>query len=210
MGFDNESGDSGEGEEDTLVEPKLTNYYFSLKSNEVLDVDTLKKENFNVTTAGTSVPVVGDISYLPADGEVRVYLTDKISEHVTLNPYLVSSTNLKNIDGGAVSLSESVYLNFESDCDLYDISIVNVWYKKDGVALYKAPESGPCDLSVRVLNSSNKSKTACLKICTKGSNEASRLLAEENISLTSEQETIKDFTALEFSEGEMIEVYLEK
>ncbi len=210
VGFDNESGDSGEGEEDTLVEPKLTNYYFSLKSNEVLDADTLKKENFNVTTAGANVPVVGDVTYLPANGEVRVYLTDKISEHLSLSPYLITSTNLKNIDGGAVTLSENVYLSFENECNLYDISIVNVWYKKDGATLYKAPENGPCDLSVRVLNSSNESKTACLKICAKGSSEASRLLAEADISLASEQETTKDFTALEFFKGEMIEVYLEK
>lgn len=182
-----------------------------MKANEVLDVTTVTKENFSVTTTGVIAPVVAKASYIPTNNEVRLYLNSELANYVSLNPYTVTSKGLKNIDGEAVALSENVYFTPENDCELYDISIVNVWYMKNGATLYSKPASGPFDLKVRVVNSSNETKSVRLMIRAIGSDgESQRVLAEENISLASGSKVTKEFEALEFFEGETVDVVLEK
>lgn len=188
-----------------------TKYYLSLKTDEVLDVTTVKKDNFEVTMEGSVVPIVEKIAYLPVKNEVRVYLNKDLLKPVSINPYTVRTTGLMNISGETVILSEQVYFTPENKCELYDISAVNIWYMKDGTILYRQPENGPCDLKVRVYNSSAEEKNVSLVIRAIGSDgERSRELRRTKITLAPEEEFIETFKDIEFFEGETVDVTIEK
>ncbi len=187
-----------------------SNYYFKLETQDILDATTVQEENFKVTTAGTDVPVVCDAVYVSDKSEVRLYLTKDIAKYVSLNPYSITSTGVKDTDGGAVTLSGQVYFTPENDCELYDISIANIWFKNGDATYYSQPAEGPCDVNVRIVNSSSEEKTATLKISAIGTDLSSRPLGQEEITLGANEEITKGFKSLSFFRGEQVEIELIK
>ncbi|MBR2500538.1 MAG: hypothetical protein IKB60_05620 [Clostridia bacterium] len=156
------------------------------------------------------MPVVCDTVYYSNNDEVRLYLNKNISRYVSLNPYSISSTGIKDENGNAVTLSGSVYFTPEADCGLYDISIANIWFKSGDATYYAQPQSGPCDVEVRIVNSSTETKTATLCISAVDTSGVSRLLKEEEVSLASNTEIIKGFSGLAFFSGERLDITLKK
>lgn len=163
-----------------------------------------------MTTAGKAVPAVCDAVYLSNQREVRLYLSKDIAKYVSLSPYTITSTGLMDTDGNAVTLSNSVYFTPEADCELYDISIANVWFKLGDATYYAQPNSGPCDVNIRIVNSSSEEKTATLRISAIGTNGTSRVLKEEQIILAKNTETTKGFSGLTFFSGEKLDITLIK
>ena len=156
------------------------------------------------------VPVVYDTVYYSNHDEVRIYLNNDISRYVSLSPYVITSTGVKDEDGNVVTLSDSVYFTPEEDCELYDISIANVWFKSGDTTYYTQPVKGPCDVEVRVVNASTETKTATLNILAIGTNGTSRLLKAEEITLSSNTEITKGFSGLTFFSGEKLDITLVK
>lgn len=158
-----------------------------------------------MVTTGREIPVVADTLYLSNSKEIRLYLNESIENYVSLSPYNITSMGVKDTEGGEVSFSEQVYFNPENDCELYDISIANVWFKSGDATYYVQPTTGPCDVYLRIVNSSAQEKNATLRISA-----GSRILKEEIVTLAANTEITKSFKGLSFFEGEKIEILLVK
>lgn len=163
-----------------------------------------------MTTVGGKSPTVVKTVYFPTENEVRLYLSKDIKNSVSLNSYKVTSTGIKSTDKKEVSLSQSVYFTPEEKCELYDISVANIWFKSGESTYYAQPKNGPCDVYVRIVNASGETKEATLKISAAGKNGTERVLKEEKIKLLSNEETTKGFKELSFFDGEKIDISLIK
>ncbi|MBR2500588.1 MAG: hypothetical protein IKL09_08230 [Clostridia bacterium] len=156
------------------------------------------------------MPVVDDAVYHASIGEVRLYLNDNIADYISLNPYKITSKGLKDTAGNTVLISSEAYFTPEEETELYDICIANVWFKQNDLICYVQPNAGPCDVFVRVLNSSYEPKIATLKISAIGTDGKARLLKEEEVTLQRETEITKGYEELTFFEGEKLDIKLVK
>ncbi len=173
-----------------------------------MDATTVNKDNFEVTIAGTEVPVVEDAVYHASANEVRLYLSDGIEGNTS--PYTITSENVEDTDGNPVELSGESYFISEETADLYDISIANIWFKNGDATYFTQPKSGSCDVHVRVVNSSYESKTATLQILAVGTGGDSRAISKEEITLARETEITKVYEDLTIVEGEKLDIKLLK
>lgn len=132
--------------------------YVALKTDVPLDATSIKKENFSISAAGDYSSAVGDVRYFPMLSEVRVYLKN-VPNYTFAPKYNVTSTGLKDTNGNEVSLNESVYLTTFEDCDLFDVSVLNLTFTQGGQTYYKQPKEGNYTVNISVINTTGKTKT---------------------------------------------------
>lgn len=132
--------------------------YVALKTETPLDATTIKKENFKVSAAGDYSSAVDEVRYFPMLSEVRVYLKD-IPDYTIAPKYSVLATGLKDTNGNTVSFNESVYLKALEDCDLFDVSVLNLSFTQDGQTYYKQPKEGSYTVNLSVINTTVRTKT---------------------------------------------------
>lgn len=141
-----------------------SNCYVALKTETPLDATSLKKENFKISAAGDYSSAVGDVRYFPMTNEVRLYL--KNVPNYTFTPkYNVTATGVKDTDGKEVKLNQSVYLTEFEDCDLFDVSVLNLSFTQNGQTYYKQPKEGSYEVNYSVINTTVKTNTVEILVC---------------------------------------------
>ena len=146
--------------------------YVALKTDTPLDATTIKKENFKISAAGDYSSAVGDVRYFPMTNEVRVYLKN-VPDYTFSPKYDITATGIKDINGKEVSLNDSVYLTTFEDCDLFDVSVLNLTFTLDGQTYYKQPQEGSYKLNLSVVNTTGKTEN--VEIIVYAKNEAGNI-----------------------------------
>ena len=136
---------------------KELSYIISIDTDRVLDASTLLKENFEITSPnGIFSASVTNIQYLPLESRLKIHLN--ADDIIGAGPYMVTSCGVLDCYGNNADFAQTLYLEPQRECRLYDISIQSIFFSDSGRFYILQPQKENFETVIRIVNSSHLTK----------------------------------------------------
>ena len=155
----------------------------SIDTDRVLDASTLLKENFEVTSSnGVYSSEISELQYLPLEGRLEIQLA--VEDIVGAGPYKVTSYGILDCYGENADFVETVYVEPQTECSLYDISIQSIFFRDSGRICILQPQKDNFETVIRIVNSSHLTKQKKLVLYGEYEEGLSRKIFECDVTLS--------------------------
>ena len=149
----------------------------------MLDASTLLKGNFEVKSPnGIYSAEITKLQYLPLEGRLEIQLA--VEDIIGAGPYKVTSCGISDCYGENADLAETVYVEPQTECDLYDMSIQSIFFCDSGKFYILQPQKVNFETVVRIVNSSHLTKQKKLILYGEDAEGLSRKIFEYDVTLS--------------------------